>query len=391
LVSFITQQPVEDIELSLSAFCDVGNGKLRNSINKHIDEFVSEVFLDKLFVIGSEESTLFLLNHSELLVDLKKSIIQGKDLLVNCINVISDELLWSTLLDQQKVKPDWINIMSCLSVGKAVYAALIDYLNRENTIELLTQGDESKNINELGEYLDEFIQLLLNKSLNLISFSKYCTLLKQSLVATDFAEFSSEKIEILIEKHFIEFDEDNYNSLSEYHTDSVVRFIECEFDQAVKTSIYSGLFFNEDQMEVLLNSDFITIEGKLNVSFKLDESTTSISSNLFELYCRLYVKQQVFEIPAYILKLIINFKSGEISKRVTLLATQIDFISKEFTFELIGCLGWAYTKLATTGSWCKINKNRENKLLASALKNQGYFSVSKSSIYSDEIRLDKKK
>jgi hypothetical protein len=391
LVSFITQQPVEDIELSFSAFCDADNGKLLNSINKHIDDFVSEVFLDELFIIGSEKSTLFLLNHSELSVDLKKSIIQGKDLLVNSINVISDELLWSTLLDQQKVKPDWINIMSCLSAGKVVYAALIDYLNRENTIELLTQCDESKNIHELGEYLDEFIQLLLNKSLNLISFSKYCSLLKQSLVETDLSEFSSEKIEILIEKHFIEFDEDNYNSLSEHHPDSVVRFIECEFDQAVKTSIYSSLFFDEDQMKVLLNSDLITIGGKLNVSFKLDESTTSISNNLFELYCRLYVKQQVFEIPAHILKLIINFKSGEISKRVTLLATQIDFISKEFTFELIGCLGWAYTKLATTGSWCKINKNRENKLLASALENQGYFSISKSSIYSDEIRLDKKK
>jgi hypothetical protein len=391
LVSFITQQPVDDIELSLSAFCDADNGKLLNSINKHINDFVSEVFLDESFVIGSEESTLFLLNHSELSVDLKESIIHDKELIVNCISVISDKLLWSTLLNQQKVKPDWINIMSCLSVGKAAYSALIDYLNRENTIELLTQGDESKNIHELGEYLDEFIQLLLNKSLNLISFSKYCSLLKESLVETNFSEFSAEKIEILIEKHFIEFDEDNYNSLSEYHPDSVVRFIECEFDQAVKTSIYSDLFFNEDEMEVLLNSDLITIGGKLNVSFKLDESTTSISSDLFELYSCLYVNQQAFKIPAYILKFIINFKSGDISKRVTLLATQIDFISKEFTFELIGCLGWAYTKLSTTGSWCKINKNRENKLLASALENQGYFSISKSSIYSDEIRLDKKK
>jgi len=390
LVSFITQQPVEDVELSLSNFCDADNCKLLNSINEHINDFVSEVLLDKSFAIGSEKSTLFLLNHSELSVELKESIIQSKDLLVNSIHVISDESLWSTLLNEQKIKPDWINIMSCLSVDKDVYPALIDYLNQEHIIELLTQSDESKNIHELGEYLDAFIQVLLNKSLNLTSFSKYSPLFKENLCETDFSEVSTGKIEILIEKHFIEFNEDNYDALMSNHSDSVIRFIECEFSQAVNTTVYSNLFFSEDEMEVLLNSDLITIEGKLNASMKLDESTTSISSSLFELYCQLYLDQKVFEISEYILKLIINFGSGDISKRVTLLATQIDFISKEFAFELIGDLGWRYNKLATTRSWCKIDNNKENKLLANALESQGYFSVSKSNIYFDDIRLDRK-
>ncbi len=390
LISFITQQPVEDVELSLTAFCDADNCKLLNSINEHINDFVSEVFLDESFVIGGEKSTLFLLNHSELSVELKESIIQSKDLLVNSIHVISDESLWSTLLNEQKIKPDWMNIMSCFSVDKDVYPALVEYLNQEHIIELLTQSDESLNIHDLGEYLDSFIQVLLNKSLNLTSFSKYSPLFKENLVEINFSNISTGKIEILIEKHFIEFNEGNYDALKSNHPDSVLRFIECEFSEAVKTTVYSNLFFSDDEMEVLLNSDLITVEGKLNASLKLNESTTSISTSLFELYCHLYLEQQVFEISTYILKLIINVESGDISKRVTLLATQIDFISKEFAFELLGNLGWRYNKLATTRSWCKIAKNKENKLLANALESQGYFSVSKSFIYFDEIRLDRK-
>jgi len=389
LVSFITQQQEEDVELSFSVFSKADSGKLLNSINNEINDFVEKVLLEDEFIIGSEGSCALLLNHNKLSIENKELLIHNKDVMVSQLHVIGNESLWLMLLNQQKVKPDWINIMSCLSVGESVILALIDFLNHEQTIDLLTQSDESKNIHELGDYLDDFVHTLLNKSLSLSTFAKYSPFFKESLVETNFSEFSAGKIEILIEKHFIEFNEDNYNALSNEHPDSVVRFIEYEFAQAVITAVYSSLFFNTDEMETLLSSDLISNEGKLNASLKLDESTTNITSDLFELYCRLYLGQKTFEIPTYILKLINNFKSGDISKRVTILSTQIGFIGKELTFELLNNLDWRYNKLITM-SWCKITKNKENELLASALEKQGYFSVSKSSIYLNEIRLNKK-
>jgi hypothetical protein len=388
LASIISNKPIDDIEMSLSAFQSLEDVSMSNQIDCNINNFVSNVLFNDSFIIGEESSSLYLLNHSHLSKDLKEELIDKEDFVITNLLDIDDKHFWPQLLKRNKLKVSWKNIQSLLIENK-LYAAAIDYLSAEYVYSILTSKEEVEHVHILDKQLDSFVNILISSDFDIKVFKIYCPLFKDLILAVHLSDLETDQVSVLIDYKYVIFTEESYAAIEDYHPSLLINFIENNFYNVFHSKVYSGLTFTEQELLQLLTSDVIDSDLKVVASSKLEDQTASISQAFFEVYFEIFISAPT-EIPKHLLRLLLSLKLAILSKKVILLTSQIKYISKELTFEFLGSFGEQYSRLFRTQSHCRLDNNKENRALAEALVEQGYFSMSKISDYVDTIRLNKR-
>lgn len=388
LISFITEKPIKNINMSLSAIRLINNKALLEHIDRNIDTFVSDVLFNETFTIGDETSCLYLLNHQSLLSDLKKEFIDEENYEITNLADIKDKNLWPQILTSNKLIVSWSNI-SVLLEETQLYTETIEYIQNKNIYSILTNSTEKQHTLDFDNQIDGLINMLITANFNILAFQKYCPLFKDKLLNIPLSKLPTEQVNVLIDLRYIEFTEEVYDDIEFNHPESLIKFIESKFSHITQSEIYPNLFFSAQDMEVLLNSTILSNTEKESVSLKLAEDTTTISGKLFANYYSIY-SQKLVEMPVHILRLLISLNFIDNTKRVHILSLQIPYISQELTFDLLSKLNDQYIKIATTKSQCRLDRNKANENLANALVNKGYFSMSELNKSMTTIRLNKK-
>jgi len=341
-------------------------------------------------ILGDEKDTVSLLNSTTLHIHNKEELIFRKDLLISNINEVNDETLWPYLLDNNKVTISWNNLLLCFGKDSKVKKSILNLINTPSVLVKLIKDKDNLQNESFSSYIALFIEELLTDSISLEAFSSLAIIFENELSKVQISDVNFSKIIVLIECGIIKDNEDAFFDISEYHPELIAKFVEYNFNEVNDSGKLSGLKFAVDDMALLLGSEQLNNQSKLLLSGYFDQAIETIDAKLFNLFTDVYLHDVPIEIPTHILNLIINYSTGDIKRRVELLAGQVRYISKSDTFKFMKSLGYPYSGIASTGSFKKIENTKSNMLLAKALESEGYFSISNLKYSLSQIRLNLK-
>ena len=267
--------------------------KLIELIDKNIDTYYEGVFneLDENKQ-ESEDTLLYLLNHNELDVEYKETIIGRTETKVSDITSVTEKELWKILIIENKIEANWSNLLSYYTEleEQEIDSFLIEYLNIEENYKQLS---ESQINNEKAFDKDEILQpfntkLILSSSLSDDAYSY----LIHSIWSVDYEdlnikELSLSKVKSILNTNILSLTQENINNLKEGFTPEHIIVIEKKKDEFLEK--FSNFELDSDDILKLLNSSKITIEEKFLIANKIELTLFDGSRNLREKVSKLYI------------------------------------------------------------------------------------------------------
>lgn len=236
----------EDIlHKNYTLLCSHPDSAITQYINQNINAYFDVILkISDGMICDDENVAITILNNSDLTIEHKHSYISALRTTIISIKEITDDSLWSLLLDADIVEYSEWNIMDCFNAVK-LNKSVIAYINRCN-IDLdfsKTEYDEDTR----GKLFDCVIVC------NSIENSKY----EQILVSLDFCydDFSitkipNDKINILICTNIIRMTAHNLEFIRENYPDQNYNFIFKNIEQYVDT-MNDDLFSQDELLEIL--------------------------------------------------------------------------------------------------------------------------------------------
>ncbi|PHS59111.1 MAG: hypothetical protein COB17_00835 [Sulfurimonas sp.] len=267
--------------------------KLIEIIDKNIDTYYEGVFneLDENKQ-ESEDTLLYLLNHNELDVGYKETIIERTETKVSDITSVAEKELWKILLIENKIEVNWSNLLSYYTEleEQEINYSLIEYFNIEENYKQLS---ESKINNEKAFDKDEILQpfntkLILSSSL---SDEAYSYLIK-SIWFIDYSDLnikdlSVKKIESILSTSILSFTQENINSLKEDFSPKHITLIEKNKDDFLE-KVGDFELESDDVLKIVNSSKFI-IEEKFQIIENINLSLFDESKDLKQKVSKLYI------------------------------------------------------------------------------------------------------
>lgn len=252
---------------------------LTQYINQNINEYINVVIeMCNGKIYDDENVVIDLLNNDDLTLERKLSYITVLETIITNISKIDDNILWTPLLNTDKVQYSESNLMDCFNTLNLT-GTVISYINRYN-IDL----DFSKS-----EYDDSKEKLFENiTTCNDIEDSKY----KQILLSLGFiynnfhfAEISEDKITILIDTNIIHMTENNLKFVRLNYHEQLYHFIRANIEEYIET-MTCNLLEQEELLEIL---DWdISDEQKIKL-LELTDSEISIINKNYSVAVALYI------------------------------------------------------------------------------------------------------
>lgn len=371
-------------------------------VNQNINEYFDVVLqMSGGTILDDENVAIAALNNPDLTMKHKHSYISALRTTIIFIKDITDNALWSPLLDADIVQYSAGNIIDCFTALK-LNRSLISYINRCN-IELDFSKIECDNT--IKEKL--FDSVIICDS---IENSKY----EQILASLDFyydnfeiADISNDKIEILIDTNIIRMTADNLKFLRENYPNQTFHFIHKNIESYADI-MSSELLLQSELLEVLaldisdelkiklleFTDDEISIIGMsyspavclhiLNNNF-----LNSDLDKLFETFENwdISIQPQIFDFAVSNITSIIDnpkqvseklkdnlIRSDRLDKdiKIDLLIAIMPALDEDYIKEVLSLLGLTnYIKIFDTRSRPKFEINDENEKLLTAFKTKG--------------------
>ena len=236
----------EDIlHKNYTLLCSHPDSAITQYINQNINAYFDVILkISDGMICDDENVAITILNNSDLTIEHKHSYISALRTTIISIKEITDDSLWSLLLDADIVEYSECNIMDCFNAVK-LNESVIAYINRCN-IDL----DFSKVEYDEDTKDKLFGCLIVCES---IENSKY----EQILVSLDFyyddfdiTEISDDKIAILIGNNIIRMTSKNLEFLREKYPDRNYNFILKNIEQYVDI-MNDDLFSQDELLEIL--------------------------------------------------------------------------------------------------------------------------------------------
>ena len=390
----------EDIlHKNYTLLCSHPDSATTQYINKNINTYFDIILkMSDGMICDDEKVAITILNNSDLTIEHKHSYISVLRTTIISIKEITDDSLWSLLLDADIVEYSECNIMDCFNAVK-LNESVIAYINRCN-IDL----DFSK-----VEYDEDTKDKLFGCVIvcESIENSKY----EQILVSLDFyyddfdiTEISDDKIAILIGNNIIRMTSKNLEFLREKYPDRNYNFILKNIEQYVDI-MNDDLFSQDELLEILtwdisdelkiklleFSNDEISVVGKdystdiclyilennlmesdLMVLFSSFENwIDSIQIKIFD-YAVQYI-ESVIDNPKSVSKKLKNdlLRSDRIDRnsKIDLLIAMMPNLDESFIKEILTLFDLTnYLKIFDTRSRPKFEINEENEKLLTAFK-----------------------
>lgn len=390
----------EDIlHKNYTLLCSHPDSATTQYINQNINTYFDIILkMSDGMICDDEKVAITILNNSDLTIEHKHSYISALRTTIISIKEITDDSLWSLLLDADIVEYSESNIMDCFNAVK-LNESVIAYINRCNIDLDFSKVEYDENTKD-----KLFGCVIVCES---IENSKY----EQILVSLDFyyddfdiTEISDDKISILIGNNIIRMTSKNLEFLRENYPDQNYNFIFKNIEQYVDI-MNDDLFSQDELLEILtwnisdelkiklleFSNDEISVVGKdyssaiclyilknnlmesdLMVLFSSFENwVDSIQIKIFD-YAVQYI-ESVIDNPKSVSEKLKNdlIRSDRLSRdlKVDLLISMMPDLDESLIKEILTLLDLTdYLKIFDTRSRPKFEINDENEKLLTAFK-----------------------
>lgn len=390
----------EDIlHKNYTLLCSHPDSATTQYINQNINTYFDIILkMSDGMICDDEKVAITILNNSDLTIEHKHSYISALRTTIISIKEITDDSLWSLLLDADIVEYSESNIMDCFNAVK-LNESVIAYINRCNIDLDFSKVEYDENTKD-----KLFGCVIVCES---IENSKY----EQILVSLDFyyddfdiTEISDDKIAILIGNNIIRMTSKNLEFLRENYPDQNYNFIFKNIEQYVDI-MNDDLFSQDELLEILtwnisdelkiklleFSNDEISVVGKdyssaiclyilknnlmesdLMVLFSSFENwVDSIQIKIFD-YAVQYI-ESVIDNPKSVSEKLKNdlIRSDRLSRdlKVDLLISMMPDLDESLIKEILTLLDLTdYLKIFDTRSRPKFEINDENEKLLTAFK-----------------------
>lgn len=243
---------------------------LTQYINQNINEYIKVVIeMCNGKIYDDENVVIDLLNNDDLTFERKLSYITVLKNIITNISKIEDNILWTPLLNTDKVPYSESNLMDCFNT-LGLTRTVISYINRCN-IDL----DFSKS-----EYDDNKEKLFENIiTCNDIEDSKYKQILLSLGITRrnfNYLKISDDKITILVDTKIIQMTEDNLKFIRLNYQNQLFHFIRANIEEYIE--IMTCNLLEQDELLEILNWD-ISDEQKIKLLELTDSEISIINKN----------------------------------------------------------------------------------------------------------------
>lgn len=337
-----------------------------------IKEFVLENFEEYFNLCYSlnksnedeKDSIVEILNNQAINIDIKKQIIRNERFDEYNIKDLDKELI-NTLIDEDKIKVDYNNILEIMVRENELKTNLINYISKH------INEYSKQNINECENGYDrEIIDLFIRRFIfcNEVTFDDFKILVKTfNKKLNKMEEIEGQKLEYLIDNEIIEFNLENYDFIRNKELKKLLNFIINNIEQFVQN--INEYNISEIQDELLVNKE-LDKEYKNKIVENID--IAELDNNT--------IIQLVFEgilviEDESIIERILEDREVLIKDKVDILKMvlkNIDDVQKGT--EYIHLIGNGYEDINTNKNACNINLDKIDIELCNILKAKGYIS-----------------
>lgn len=278
----------EDIlHKNYTLLCSHPDSATTQYINQNINTYFDIILkMSDGMICDDEKVAITILNNSDLTIEHKHSYISALRTTIISIKEITDDSLWSLLLDADIVEYSECNIMDCFNAVK-LNESVISYINRCN-IDL----DFSKTAYDEDTKGKLFYCVIVCDS---VENSKY----EQILVSLDFyyddfsiTKIPNDKINILIRTNIIRMTAHNLEFIRENYPDQNYNFIFKNIEQYV--DIMNDDLFSQDELLEILTWN-IRDELKIKLLEFSNEEISVVGKDYSTAVCLYILKNNLME------------------------------------------------------------------------------------------------
>ncbi|MDD4963444.1 MAG: hypothetical protein PHI11_05930 [Gallionella sp.] len=343
-------------------------------INTNINEYVEKVMLLLAENVDEAEETIVnLLNNENLEDEYKVAILQKENARILDISTITDVALWDKIITSSKVKATWENLLCYFANKDVIDDAMVTFLNRQENYEVLTKS----RLKESDSFSKEIIQkisrlLIVCVGLSDQSYERLVRCIPYWYSPIPSLEnLSSIKVGILIKNGKFQFTQENFDALKKNFNPQYALLVEKHIDDYLQNIATYEL--DAVGVKYLLKSEAVTTDQKITIIHHVDANTFDGDTELARLvYAILLNPKAHSELRLPLLEVLLK-QDRQLSEKVRLLNSQMDFLAEPVISSLITSLGSPFLGIASNQQPV-IENSSLNKQFAEKLKEKGIIS-----------------
>lgn len=336
-------------------------------IEKHIETYITDVFLTLENIEESEAAMITLLNNRDLSISIRKLILESTIPIFHNLSDFNEIEIKEEILKQYIITPSWSNVMHYFNSYERenLDSILVDYLNNEKVYKELAKSNLSslKEDKETKEKLALAIIYCDDLSLESHTMIRSCLYSSWNLISIE--KLSYDKIESMVDSKFIKLSIRHYDTCREHFPDLHITLIERGFATYIKS--HDEYEMNEeDHLSVLKSIDLIDSQKKSFLD-TLHENQIVENPTIAELAVKVYANTKV-DTLSYSFLLGLFKKSSSNQDRIKLFNLNASRITKTEAKNLIEQLSYPYNRLSKPRKQAKLSENAMNLEFTNHLK-----------------------
>lgn len=350
-------------EKNLTIIMNCGN-EIKEFVLENFEEYFNLCYSLNKSNEDEKDSIVEILKNQDINIDIKKQIIRNERFDEYNIKDLDKELI-DTLIDEDKIKVDYNNILEIMVRENELKTNLINYISKH------INEYSNQNINECESgYNREIIDLFIRRFIfcNEVTFDDFKILVKTfNKKLNKMEEIEGQKLEYLIDNEIIEFNLENYDFIRNRELKKLLNFIINNIEQFVQN--INEYNISEIQDELLVNKE-LDKEYKNKIVENIDIEELDNNTIIQLVFDGILVLED-----ESIIERILEDSEVLIKDKVDIIKMVLKNIDdgKKGT-EYIHLIGNGYEDINTSKNACNINLDKIDIELCNILKAKGYIS-----------------
>lgn len=224
---------------------------LYEKLNNEINEFVSVILGDGADKINdSEEAVLYILNHSQLTLELKRKYIKQSNTILSSLSTINDKTIQKVVFGNRKIAFSSQNVFYYFQLIGSVDENLVDFINSsDEALDFSFVGDES----QLSSFCDAVLTIAEKVNIN-----QFVNAFK-NLPGNAYDSFNKKGVPDqnmykLIDLNVIKYNHDTLTTICNYYSDDVLKhYARNDSIAFVKIVQQETSLLKKDKLEAILS------------------------------------------------------------------------------------------------------------------------------------------
>ena len=367
----------EQVSFDNSNYFSLKNSKsdsLINYIEANINDYIKSIYLKIDTNINEEQKAyLDLLNHSNLVLKLKKEVIRKVDTKISDISLIDNINLLSYIIENNKIEPNWENLLYFFKKSEdKILDTTIGFINNIDNANKLAELKMPTEVNEKNLYGDFCKYLIQSNNINNASYNLITNSIPWWYSDLNLDNLDEEKVISLIENNIINPNIEGYSNLKKISRKLSIKLIEKHTSKFIILIEHNVL--DADDLELILKSKEINnSEKNIFLNTCSNKIILSNSENL-KIISKILIDDNTIEVNELILKELITNKNIPIINRIRIFNKDLFSLDDIFIEKFLKNLGNNYDDITNKKIKAKISDNTDNKALLKNLINKNYIS-----------------